>query len=87
MYKGEGLQTLFNKEQVESFLTTVCSIPVDKKQQKREKKSLSVSGGGDLLLPPDWMKLELFAFADCHKRRRRSADCKISVKVMNENSD
>lgn len=57
MYKGEGLQRLFNKEQLGSFLATVCSINQfdipwrQKKMQKRKKKkSLSVSGGGALLL-------------------------------------
>lgn len=51
----------------------------------KKKKSVSVSGGVDLLPLPDWMKPELFAFADRRSEGSRptgrSAERKLSGKV------
>lgn len=91
---GGGSQRLFNKGRLESVLSISQTFPSmetkSSKKKNEKKKSVSVSGGVDLLPLPDWMKPELFAFADRRSEGSRptgrSAERKLTGKVMGENA-
>lgn len=92
----EGSQRLFNKGRLENglfYLPVSHFRPWKQKaaKKKEKKKSVSVSGGVDLLPLPDWTKPELFAFADRRSEGRRptgrSAVRSLSGKVRGENTD